>query len=142
MGLREDELWELRDKVAWSFTYTGLVTDLMELQLIILTIIYTCVQQRRTKALGLRRQGTSISICLQLLLMFIQSLLYSAEKFYMVLTGDIYNYRRSLPSPIYNCQLLALHVFMMQHALYVGQYARIAVSIPLIFVQQTDQVQL
>ena len=50
MGLSEDELDRMRARSAWVFTYSGLVTDFIELNLIIFTIIYVIVQLVRTRA--------------------------------------------------------------------------------------------
>ena len=69
-----------------------------------------------------------------MVLMFVQSLLYSTEKIYMVYKDKLGTYYHELEGPIFNCQIVAMHSFMMQHALFVGQYARVAVEVPLTFV--------
>ena len=52
--------------------------------------------------------------------MFTQSLLYSTEKVYNVYEGQIFDYQDAPPKPIFICKLVAMHTFMMQHALFVG----------------------
>ena len=63
MNRSQDELEQLQVKTAWAWIYVGLVTDLIELQLIILTIAYSIVQYKRGMAMQQNRQ-ISISISL------------------------------------------------------------------------------
>ena len=47
MTKSDDQLLAMRDTSAWTFIYVGLVTDLIELQLIILTIVFLIKQYKR-----------------------------------------------------------------------------------------------
>ena len=58
-----------------------------------------------------------------------------AEKSYMVKNDIHHTYRHKIGDPLYCVQLIAMDLFMMQHALFVGQYARVVVAIPLTFCQ-------
>ena len=40
----------------------------------------------------------------------------------------------------YGLNLVAVQCFMMQHALFVGQYVRVALAFPLTFCLQSDEV--
>ena len=68
-----------------------------------------------------------------MVLMFLQSLLYLVEKSYMVKNDIHHCFRHKVGDVIFCVQLIAISLFMMQHALFVGQYARVAVAIPLTF---------
>ena len=90
-------------------------------------------------------QGThsnlSVVIWAQLVLMIITYLLYNAVDIYKVSASVNHNYLVTLPEWVQFCNLLASGLFMMQHTLFVGQYARIAVALPLTFCIQSEQVQ-
>ena len=97
-----DELMQLRDVAYYTFIYTGLVTDLIEFQLITATIIYCVVQFRRERAKDPEKR-VSISIWLQLILMWTQSLLFTTGKIFITFKHEVYDNKNMLPAPIYNC---------------------------------------
>ena len=68
-----------------------------------------------------------------MVLMFMQSLLFLVETSYMVKKDLHHTFRHKVGDVIFCVQLIAISLFMMQHALFVGQYARVAVAIPLTF---------
>ena len=75
----------------------------------------------------------TISIILQLVLMFGQSFLFTYERFWMVANHKNHDYRHELPEGIFTIEMIASGFFMMQHTLFVGQYARVAIALPLTF---------
>ena len=97
-----DELMQLRDVAFYTFIYTGLVTDLIEFMLITATIVYCVAQFRRERVKDPEKQ-VSISIWMQLFLMWTQSLLFTTGKVFITLKHEIYDYKNTLPTPIYNC---------------------------------------
>lgn len=135
-----DQLLHARTSAATAFTYTGLVTDLIELLLTVLTLIYATLRHIKQKKANPNHRASK-SVTLQMILQFVQSLLFTTEKVYQAYTGIVFNYKDKLPKSIYTCQLLGMPTLMMSHALFVGQYARIAVAIPLTFCAQNDEIK-
>ena len=83
----------------------------------------------------------TISIVLQLILMFGSYFLFFYERFWMTMHGKYRDYRHELPAGIFTCETIASGLFMMQHTLFVGQYARVAIALPLTFCYQTNEVR-
>ena len=73
--------------------------------------------------------------------MFAQSALFETENVWMICNGVNYTYRDDLAPWVFVFQCAAGSIFMMQHALFVGQYMRVAVTIPLTFCSQSDDVK-
>ena len=48
--------------------------------------------------------------------------------------------RDNVPLWVFICSVIAYKIFMMQHTLFVFQYVRAAITLPLFFCQQTPQV--
>ena len=62
----------------------------------------------------------TISIIIQLLLMFTQALFFTIEDFWMVLHDVTLAYRHEIALSIYTLERIGSAFFVMQHALFVG----------------------
>lgn len=113
-----------------GYIYAKLVNDSIELILVVTTIILICITRLRSAH---SRKGSAMSstIKLQLALMFIQSILFTTVDSWQVANLQ-YEITDEFPW-VYCTYTLAFQTFMMQHALFVGQYARVSLSLPFIF---------
>ena len=70
-----------------------------------------------------------------------QSLLFTTADVFVA--KYMYTYSDYNPDATWSttCVNLASFFFMLQHALFVGQYARVAISIPLTFCYQSEEVK-
>ena len=114
--------------------WVNTVLDFTQLLLVIVTIIYLCSRKERISNL-------SWVIRLQVALFFAQAIGYNTRNFWQI-RHDYYQIDRAvMPDYIFIAYLIADFCFWTQHWLYVSEYARVSLLIPLIFSLQTEQVQ-
>ena len=129
------------NQVNWTRTITALVTDSIETVVITATIVYLIWRNKKSKE-GSRTatKSLSLNVYLQLTLMLAQSVLFLINDIYMVNEGQNTWSKQKSARWAYVITLIAASFFMMQHVLFVGQYLRVTLTIPLTFCLQSDEV--
>ena len=73
--------------------------------------------------------------------MLTQSMIFTAFDIWEVSCQQWSMERKDLSRAQYAMHLFAQQLFMLQHALFVGQYVRVALALPYIFTIQSDSVR-
>ena len=139
MGLNYDQLTQWENVSSQIYFLTSLVTDPVELiltciALLYITLSFFCSGKEK-------RREVSASIFLQMALMLGQSLLFTTRDIYMGFNSIKDAYRDYLPFWVFIIFIIAEQLLILQHTLFIGQYARVAVAIPLTFCLQSEEIQ-
>ena len=108
------------------------------------TVVYIVYMQKFAKKNDSEQRPLKLgwSIYTQIVLLVLQALLFSIVDIWDLANGkiDFKTHKRDIPDLYYILFFTAETAFSLQHALFVGQYARVCITVPLIFCIQDRKI--